>query len=331
MRRVGGVIAVIATVLALVPACQSNKWEQTAPFAPSQRPAFGARVTDGQLNLWMGTPCAAVTWVLLTFDPYQDDEAEFELTASPGHALEVDRLALDGPYPGFEVSKPLPQNFDWRAAESVMLQVDTLAGGGWGSETKIGEVVKGSADHPDDSYWFQDIGWLNPADVAAQDGKTFLTTCAPDPDKKPSVPAAFGARITGDDLRIWTGAPCASTTGITMAFEPSGNVLELKGTQEAAGVDFEHYTVGEPYPGLQIAQPLPAGFDWRTQETVLLSVAGTDAHQGLRADLAEVVKGSAAHSDDTYWFQGVGWLTPADVTARNGKTFVATCTPDPVK
>jgi hypothetical protein len=55
--------------------------------------------------------------------------------------------------------------------------------GGWATSTDLAEVIKGSRQHPADTYWFQDVGWLNPADVAAKDGKTFLATCTPDPAK----------------------------------------------------------------------------------------------------------------------------------------------------
>lgn len=331
MSRVRTVIAVIAAFVALVPGCRSNNWEQTAPFAPSLRPAFGVRVTDGNLQFWLGTSCSAVTNVLFTFDPYKGDEARLELAPAPGFAPDIDRLTLGGPYRGLTVSTPLPAGFDWRSANEVMLGVHTLGEDGWGSTSQLSEVVKGSAEHTADFYWFQDVGWLNPAEVAAQNGKTFLTTCTPDPQKQPSVPAAFGARIDGDKLRIWTGTPCASTTGVTIAFEPAGNVFEMKTVSDGATVDFDRYTVGDPAVGLGISQALPAGFDVRAQTSALLSVSGKDAHVGLRTDLTEVANGSAQHPDDTYWFQGVGWLNPAEVAAKNGTAFVAVCTTDPAK
>jgi hypothetical protein len=53
--------------------------------------------------------------------------------------------------------------------------------------------------------------------------------------------------------------------------------------------------------------------------------------QGTSVDLAEVLRGSAQHPDGTYWFQDVGWLDQAAVADKNGKTFLATCTPEPAK
>jgi hypothetical protein len=54
----------------------------------------------------------------------------------------------------------------------------------WGTSTDPTEVIEGSESHPENTYWFQDVGWLDPADVAAQDGKTFLAVCTADPARK---------------------------------------------------------------------------------------------------------------------------------------------------
>ena len=43
-------------------------------------------------------------------------------------------------------------------------------------------MIKNSADHPDDTYWFQGVGWLNPDEVKKQDGKTFLRHVHPEPE-----------------------------------------------------------------------------------------------------------------------------------------------------
>jgi len=179
-------VLVIMSVVAATSACDDNGWKQTAPFAPSLRPAFGARVTDDKLRIWTGSPCVRTTRFDLTFDANQSDRAQLTLTAPggvDGAGVEVEYLVLGGPYPGFDVTRALPAGFDWRKAETARIVINgPLAA--WGSTTNIAEVVKGSAEHPEDTYWFQDVGWLNPAQVAEQDGKTFLATCTPDPTKK---------------------------------------------------------------------------------------------------------------------------------------------------
>lgn len=156
-----------------------------------------------------------------------------------------------------------------------------------------------------------------------------LTGC--DPLGKASLDPAFGARVTDGRLQIWTGSHCVGVTSLSLSFEPGRAELELSSAAES-GVDVEHFTLGGPYPaGLRVSQPLPDGFDWRAEKSMHLSAHGGSSHWGTSTDLAEVIKGSDQHPPDTYWFQGVGWLNQTDVAAKDGKTFLATCTPDPAK
>jgi hypothetical protein len=171
-------LAAATLVVALLAACDGeDDWNPDAQFAPSLRPAFGARVSDGQLQIWTGSRCHDVTRLALAFEP---DRAELVLIARAERPATVEYLTLGGPYPGLEVSDPLPEGFDWRNAESVRISV---YGGGdsWGSSVDIADIVEGSDQRPNDTYFFEGVGWLNPEDVATQDGKTFLATCTPDP------------------------------------------------------------------------------------------------------------------------------------------------------
>lgn len=181
MRRSGVLLALIVVLLA---GCRTEQgWHPSAPFAPSLRPAFGARVTDGQLRIWTGSPCAG-TQFTLAFEP---SRSELLLKSSVEQGVEVEYLTLGGPYPpGLVIAKSLPESFDWRSQESMRISIygGAYSYGGWGSTTDLAAVIRGSDQHPADTYWFQDVGWLNPADVAAQDGKTFLATCSRDPAKK---------------------------------------------------------------------------------------------------------------------------------------------------
>ena len=175
------VLAAATAVVALLAACDGvDDWSPDAQFAPSLRPAFGARVTDGQLHIWTGSQCHDVTRLAITFEP---ERAELVLTAPPEQPATVEYLTLGGPYPGLEVSDPLPENFDWRNAESVRISV---YGGddSWGSYVDVADVVESSDQHPKSTYFFEGVGWLNPEDVATQDGKTFLATCTPDPARR---------------------------------------------------------------------------------------------------------------------------------------------------
>jgi hypothetical protein len=175
------VLAAATLVAALLAACDGgDDWSSDAQFAPSLRPAFGARVTDGQLRIWTGSRCHGVTRLALTFEP---ERAELVLTAPRERPATVEHLTLGGPYPGLEISEPLPERFDWRRAESVRISVYGDSDS-WGSYATIADVVEGSDQHPNNAYLFEGVGWLNAADVAAQDGKTFLATCTPDPARR---------------------------------------------------------------------------------------------------------------------------------------------------
>jgi hypothetical protein len=176
IQRVLATLSVLAVVAVLV-ACD--------PLGrPSLESAFGARVLDGKLYIWTGAPCHDVVEFGLTFDDNkQDSRAELLMNAPNDVGVDLEHFTLGDQVPGLKLTKPLPPNFDWRKAESVRITVHGKVTGGWGTTTELAEVIKGSPEHPDDTYLFQGIGWLNPEEVAKQDGKTFLTTCTPDPPK----------------------------------------------------------------------------------------------------------------------------------------------------
>lgn len=177
-----------------------------------------------------------------------------------------------------------------------------------------------------------------------------LTVCACDPlgkqwYKPASLSPAFGARVTDGKLHIWTGSPCLDTTEVYLVFDmgkPSAPALKLTTPGASSqtnsnpatvniepGVDFEYLTIGGPYPGFDIDRALPTNFDWRTAQTLYLSVSGPPTTWNVSTSLAEVVAGSDKHPADTYWFEGVGWLGPAEVASLDGKKFIAVCSPDP--
>ncbi|BBX12683.1 hypothetical protein MNVM_17640 [Mycobacterium novum] len=171
IRRLGALGTLVVALLAGCPA--------KAPWAPSLPPAFGARVTNGKLQIWTGSPCVGVTRIALYFGP---STAELTLTSPEG--VDIELLTLGGPYPvGMTESQPLPADFEWRNEKTMGFS--TYGGSSrWGTSTDLTEVIEGSGTHPEDTFWFQDVGWLNPAQVAAQDGRTFLATCTADPAKK---------------------------------------------------------------------------------------------------------------------------------------------------
>ncbi|KAA0116892.1 hypothetical protein [Mycolicibacterium sp. P9-22] len=149
------------------------------PEAASLPPVFGARVTDGALQLSTGTPCGEVSRVVVLFTP---DAGRLTLAPISG-TTRVDQLTVGGPYDGLRVTEPLPDGFDWRTAEEVTLIVTAPVGSG-STPTRISEVIDGSSEHPGDTFYFQGIGWLDPQQVAEQNRRSLLTICTTDPAKQ---------------------------------------------------------------------------------------------------------------------------------------------------
>lgn len=333
MIRRAGALLVAFVVLVGVAGCDGSAREHR--FGESLPRMFGVRVTDGKLRIWTGSPCPGTSDVSFIFNREGANTAELRLNppsveigrnAAPRPGVEAEYFTVGGPYPGFDVTEPLPAGFDALDAKTLFFAIDGPPDVGGGTELDLAEVIKGSAQHPDDTFWFRGVGWLNPAEVAAADGKKFLALCTPDPAKDRGLPRVFGVRITDGRLRVWAGAHCLRVNAVIVTFQPGQ--ADLVFASDRSSAELRDFSVGGPYPGFRIAKALPDGFDWRTAKTVLLrAVADRDERWTTTTELAEPLSGSAVHPDDTYWFQGFGWLNPADVADHDGKAFRDVCDP----
>jgi hypothetical protein len=173
------VVALVVTIVVVAAVTEDDDdWDPDAQFAPSLRPAFGARADGDALVFTTGAPCPAVRAMRVTFDPASDDRVVLDLAAD----APVDLTTFD-PTGGDAVLRPtdpVPEGFDWREHETATF-VLTDPQVGYGSTVDLGAVVEGSPEHAADTFWFQDVGWLDPAQLAAEDGESFLSTCSPDP------------------------------------------------------------------------------------------------------------------------------------------------------
>lgn len=147
------------------------------PETTSLPPVFGARMSDGRLQLSTGTPCREVSRVVVLFTP---DAGRLTLQPVGSGTADVDHLTVGGPYGGLEVTEQLPDGFDWRTAEQVTLIVTAPEGSG-STPTNIAEIVDGSSEHPENTFYFQGVGWLDPEQVAEQNRRSLLTICTTDP------------------------------------------------------------------------------------------------------------------------------------------------------
>jgi hypothetical protein len=175
-------VCAVVLVVSAATACDTE-----AQFAPSLPPAAGFRVDDGVLKLWTGTPCRGVTGLTLIFDSGTKRSAEQRWSAPrPGVSLErMDLLRTtqgsspDGAEP-LQVEKPLPADYDWTKADSIVFSVDGPKA--YGARVDVDRVLSESAQHPSGSYLFGEVGWMDVSDVQRENRKSFLTVCTPDPE-----------------------------------------------------------------------------------------------------------------------------------------------------
>ncbi|MGV0810467.1 hypothetical protein ABQF34_00745 [Mycolicibacterium boenickei] len=335
------VIAISFATALLLTVCGCDLFGKN-PLKPSLPGAFGARITNGNLQIWTGSLCMGVNTIKFQFDWSENDRAELvlqtptkslQLNPPPGQTrddvgpdpgVDIEYLTFGGPYPGFKIAKPLPPEFDWRKAKTLGILIDgeLMAGG---AEVDLTEVFDQSAHHPKDTYWFQGIGWLNPPEVRSQDGNTFLALCTPDPAKDLYPRRVYGVRVTDGALRIWPGPYCGPVDTVTLTFQPGQAALVLT-ADPGNSIPFENLTANGPYPGFDISRPLPDGFDWRPAKSAVLRVTKNDVTTWTTpTDLAPARTESAQHPDDTYWFQGFGWLNPTQIAEHDGKDFLTAC------
>lgn len=157
-------------------ACDSDDdgWNPAAQFAPEKRPAFGAREADGKLQIWMPPGCVGVRSIELTFGRHGPD---LVLTATSGTAT-LDRFTVGSPDPGLTVTEAPPPDFDWRTVDELHLNVESTPKG-FAAVSAVADIVDGSGDHPDNTFFFDGVGWLDPEGVAARIGKDFEGVCTP--------------------------------------------------------------------------------------------------------------------------------------------------------
>lgn len=321
MRRSISAILCVVVLAGCGPLAPKNPMEASLPMV------YGARVTDGKLMLWTGTPCAGTRGVRIIMSSGVDNaETNMGTPTYPGDltpGVQVDHLTVGEAPPGMAVYEPLPAGYDWRSADTVQLNLtgpDTSPGAQ--ATVDLDTPKRESAQHDPDTYWFPDVGWMGPDEVAAQNGKTFLTLCTADPARK-ELPALFGVRAVDGRLEVWTGSPCTQVTGVMLTFQPGQADLVLE-SGSTFGDDFQYLTVGGPYPGFRISHDLPADFDWRTADSALLRLRFDGVWWTEPTELSAVAAESAKHAG-AYFFQGFGWLKPVDVVQRRGEDFRTAC------
>jgi len=142
----------------------------------------------------------------------------------------------------------------------------------------------------------------------------------------PEHPVVVGVRADDDRLTIAIGRSCPQGSTVDVSFNPYGeDRVALEFTSAEALSRFEPE---ELPPDTTVETALPAGFMWRSSTEMILSVHfarggyGWTAHADLTA-----ADPPAGYPPDVYFFGDFGWLTEAEVAARDGMDLMTACTP----
>lgn len=165
-----------------------------------------------------------------------------------------------------------------------------------------------------------------------------VASCEDNVPPHTSLPTAAGYRAEGDELILWTGAPCQGVTKVAVNFrmwvtesptKPNYAYYDVSLTADSPGVRIDHLNLVDPGPDFTRKGELPDGFDWRSAASITVRITADGPTWTSRVSVAEIVAGSPEHPDDTYLFDDLGWKGPAQVERENGTDFIAICTSDP--
>ena len=185
IRRVSATLAV--ALLLTLGACDPR----SDPITP--RGAGFQQTTDGELEIWFGTPCRDVVEVELEFVMDQDDQDPLrQVLRAPGFTPSaalpakppepgsgtpsLEGLTLGTTPEGLRALSPLPAAFDWRDYPSIRLLVKTSRGQA-ATYLSTATLEEESADHPGEFY-VQDQGWFDKSAFAEAAGDDFKALCS---------------------------------------------------------------------------------------------------------------------------------------------------------
>jgi len=149
------------------------------PSSPSLLVYWGVRTDGDDLKFSFGSTCDPPFTVNVLFASYgQFAGQDFSFSTSESIAgFDMDALPSDA-----VILSSLPESYDWRKSPMMTLYLqfsDTSWSWLYGmAEDDLAEVMA-SDQHPSNEYYFGDIGWMTPAEVAARDGVDLLTVCHP--------------------------------------------------------------------------------------------------------------------------------------------------------
>jgi len=147
------------------------------PQDPQYPVVFGIRVTDNHFWISTARPCPTHAVLSVVF-PGSKMATPISVTL----LKPIDTLDLTDPGPDVTVQQYMAQGFLW-SDEGTRVEITTQFPDGsssFFSAVNFTDLQEESADYPD-QFFFGQMGWLAPDDVAARDGIDLLTVCTPRP------------------------------------------------------------------------------------------------------------------------------------------------------
>jgi len=139
----------------------------------------GARLVDDDLTFSFGGECEPPFTVYLSFASYGNMSGlDFAFASNKS----LNGFDISSRQSGVVVIQNLPAKFDWLQSSAmwVRVQFSDNSSSWMGNIDKHGmSEVALSNQHPYGEFYFSDIGWLSPSEVAARDGVDLLTVCHP--------------------------------------------------------------------------------------------------------------------------------------------------------
>jgi len=143
----------------------------------------------------------------------------------------------------------------------------------------------------------------------------------------PQLPVVVGARVDDGQLIVSTGRACPSDTEIGIYFGDSkGNWAAIKLTTNTAVSEINIDNLSDTVVATAPLQPASAWYD----SIMTVENFFPDQQFGWTAttDLTGLVDASTQHAADEFFFgDKFGWMTSAQVTARDGVDLATVCTP----
>lgn len=168
---------VVAALVALAVAAVVNPRGQ--PLEPELPFLLGVRVDADNLVVWVGARCEEAESLKVAVsvrEPRRSVSLRLESdepTTLEG-PLRVRDLQADPPG-SFEVVERWPDQLDLADFDAI-----SVLSPGAGAQAPVDVVVEGSAEHPGEFWFGDDLGWMDLDEAAARDGEDFYSLCRTD-------------------------------------------------------------------------------------------------------------------------------------------------------